>query len=89
IMGDRVCAILSRDGAVPFAQVHQSADKLSGAMRSNLILGAVGGVCGLLLMFYLAFVGHPEAVTPKNVLLYLIFWYIPSFFVTFNTRKGL
>lgn len=88
-MGDRVCAILSRDGAVPFAQVHQSADKLSGAMRSNLILGAVGGVCGLLLMFYLAFVGHPEAVTPKNVLLYLLLWYIPSFFVTFNTRKGL
>lgn len=89
IMGDRVCAILSRDGAVPFAQVHQSADKLSGAMRSNLILGAVGGVCGLLLMFYLAFVGHPEAVTPKNVLFYLMLWYIPSFFVTFSTRKGL
>lgn len=88
-MGDRVCAILSRDGIVPFAQVHQSADKLSGAMRSNLILGAVGGVCGLLLMFYLAFTGHPEAVTPKNVLFYLILWYIPSFFVTFHTRKGL
>lgn len=88
-MGDRVCAILSRDGIVPFAQVHQSADKLSGAMRSNLILGAVGGICGLLLMFYLAFTGHPEAVTPRNVLLYLILWYIPSFFVTFHTRKGL
>ncbi len=88
-MGDRVCAILSRDGVVPFAQVHQSADRLSGAMRSNLILGAVGGVCGLLLMFYLAFVGHPEVVTPKNVLLYLMLWYIPAFFVTFNTRKGL
>lgn len=88
-MGDRVCALLSRDGIVPFAQVHQSADKLSGAMRSNLILGAVGGVCGLLLMFYLAFTGHPEAVTPRNVLLYLILWYIPSFFVTFHTRKGL
>lgn len=88
-MGDRVCAILSRDGIVPFAQVHQSADKLSGAMRSNLILGAVGGVCGLLLMFYLAFTGHPEAVTPKNVLFYLILWYIPSFFVTFHIRKGL
>lgn len=89
VMGDRVCAILSRDGIVPFAQVHQSADKLSGAMRSNLILGAVGGACGLLLMFYLAATGHPEAVTPKNVLLYLILWYIPSFFVTFHTRKGL
>ena len=58
-------------------------------MRSNLILGAVGGICGLLLMFYLAFTGHPEAVTPRNVLLYLILWYIPSFFVTFHTRKGL
>lgn len=89
VMGDRVCAILSRDGIVPFAQVHQSSDKLSGAMRSNLILGAVGGVCGLLLMFYLAFVGHPEAVTPKNVIFYMLLWYIPSFFVTFHTRKGL
>lgn len=87
--GDPVCAILSRDGAAPFAQVHQSADKLSGAMRSNLILGAVGGLCGLLLMFYLAFIQQPEAVTPRNLLIYMLLWYIPSFFVTFHTRKGL
>lgn len=87
--GDLVCAILSRDGAAPFAQVHQSADKLSGAMRANLILGAVGGLCGLLLMFYLAFQQQLEAVTPRNLLIYMLLWYIPSFFVTFHTRKGL
>ena len=89
VEGDAPCAILSRDGVAPFAQVHQSADKLSGAMRSNLILGAIGGLCGLLLIFYLAFQQQPQAVTPRNLLIYMILWYIPAFFVTFHTRKGL
>ena len=86
---DAVCAILTRDGAVPYAQVLQSADRLSAAVRSNLILGAFAGICGVLIMFYLACKGAYTTITPKNVLIYLVLWYIPSAFVTFHTRKGL
>lgn len=84
-----VCAILTRDGAVPYAQVLQSADRLSAAVRSNLILGAFAGICGVLIMFYLACKGAYTTITPQNVLIYLVLWYIPSVFVTFHTRKGL
>ena len=83
-MGDRVCALLSRDGIVPFAQVHQSADKLSGAMRSNLILGAVGGVCGLLLMFYLAFTGHPRGGYPAKCAALFDFMVYPLVFLSLS-----
>lgn len=86
---DTVCAILTRDGAVPYAQVLQSADRLSAAVRSNLILGAVAGICGVLIMFYLACKGAYTTITPQNVLIYTVLWYIPSVFVTFHTRKGL
>lgn len=86
---DAVCAILTRDGAVPYAQVLQSADRLSAAVRSNLILGAFAGICGVLIMFYLACKGAYTTITPQNVLIYLVLWYIPSVFVTFHTRKGL
>ncbi len=86
---ETVCAILTRDGAVPYAQVLQSADRLSAAVRSNLILGAFAGLCGVLIMFYLACKGAYTTITPQNVLIYLVLWYIPSAFVTFHTRKGL
>lgn len=85
---DRVCAILSKDGAMPYAMVQQAADKLVGAMRSNLVIGTVAGVCGMLLMFYLTFKGAAEAVEPKNVILYLILWYIPVLLINLTSRRN-
>jgi hypothetical protein len=85
---DRVCALLSKDGAMPYVMVQQAAGKLVGAMRSNLLIGTIAGVCGILLMFYLTFKGAAEAVEPKNVLLYLLLWYIPVFFISLTTRRN-
>lgn len=84
----QVCAILSKDGLVPYAQAHAAADKLAGAVRSNLILGAFAGVCGVLLMFYLTFLYAVEAVEPRNVLLYLLLWYLPVFVISRHTKKN-
>lgn len=84
---DAVCGILSHDGITPFTQMLQAADKLAGAVRANLMLGAFSGVCGILLVFYLAFLFSVTALTPKNVLLYLLLWYVPVFFINLNTRK--
>lgn len=84
---DAVCGILSHDGITPFTQLLQAADKLSGAVRANLMLGAFSGICGILLVFYLAFLFSVTALTPKNVLLYLLLWYVPVFFINLNTKK--
>lgn len=85
---DPVCALLSKDGAMPYARVQQAADKLVGALRSNLFIGTVSGICGMLLMFFLTFQGAAEAVEPKNVILYLILWYIPVMLINFTTRRN-
>lgn len=85
---DNVCAILSKDGAMPYAMVQRAAEKLVGAMRSNLLIGTIAGVCGILLMFYLTFKGAAEAVEPKNVLLYLLLWYVPVFVISLATRRN-
>ena len=85
---DTVCALLSKDGAAPYAIVQQAADKLVGALRCNLVIGTIAGVCGMLLMFYLTFQGAAEAVEPKNVLLYLLLWYVPVFLVSLTTRRN-
>lgn len=85
---DHVCAILSKDGAMPYVMVQQAADKLVGALRSNLVIGTIAGVCGMLLMFYLTFKGAAEAVEPKNVLLYLLLWYVPVFVLSLTSRRN-
>lgn len=84
---DHVCAILSKDGAIPYTMVQQAADKLVSTMRTNLVIGTIAGVCGMALMFYLTFKGAAEAVEPKNVLLYLLLWYVPVWIVNQTSRR--
>lgn len=73
---------------MPYVMVQQAADKLVGALRSNLVIGTIAGVCGMLLMFYLTFKGAAEAVEPKNVLLYLLLWYVPVFVLSLTSRRN-
>ena len=56
-------------------------------MRSNLILGGFAGVSGMLIMFYLTYLAEFAAISPQNVLLYLLLWYIPVMFITYGTRR--
>ena len=73
---------------MPDAMVQQAAEKLVGAMRSNLLIGTIAGICGMLLMFYLTFKGAAEAVEPKNVILYLILWYVPVLLINLTIRRN-
>ena len=77
-----------RYAAKDHVMVQQAADKLVGALRSNLVIGTIAGVCGMLLMFYLTFKGAAEAVEPKNVLLYLLLWYVPVFVLSLTSRRN-
>lgn len=84
---DTICGILSHDGIVPFAQLLHSCERLGAAVRTNLSLGVFSGVCGVLLVFYLEHLAAFEALQPKNLLLYLLLWYLPVFLMTLSTRK--
>lgn len=84
---DTVCGILSHDGITPFTQLLHSAEKLGAAVKMNLGLGTFSGICGMLLTFYLANIFAVDPLQPKNLLLYLILWYIPEFLMTLGTRR--
>lgn len=86
VQNDKVSALLSKDGAMPFAIVLQSAERLLTSLRANLFIGTVAGIAGMLLMFYLTYKGAAEAVEPKNVLIYLLLWYLPTFAVNTSTK---
>ncbi|MFQ6841371.1 MAG: hypothetical protein ACLRSJ_05740, partial [Agathobaculum sp.] len=84
--GDAPAAILTREGAGPFVQVLRCADKLAGAVRSALTLGAFAGICGMLIVFYLVFQNAANALPVLHLLLYLLLWYIPVFIITLQTH---
>ncbi len=87
VKNDAVCAILSRDGITPYAEVIRYADKLSRTVRIRMGIGVLAGVCGVLIGFYLVHSYSLVALSPKNVLLYLMLWYLPVFLSGFGTRK--
>ena len=87
VEGDPPGALLSRNSITPYANVFLCADKLAGVVRSNLILGGFAGVSGMLIMFYLTYLAEFAAISPQNVLLYLLLWYIPVMFITYGTRR--
>lgn len=84
--GDAPAAILTREGAGPFMQVLRSADKLAGAVRSCITLGAFAGVAGMLIVFYLVFQNAANALPVTNLLLYLLIWFVPVFLITQQTH---
>jgi len=84
--GDAPTAILSRAGASPFINVLRGADKLVGAVRSALILGAFSGISGMIIVFYLLFQNAAPALTTLNLLLYQVAWYIPLFWIVLQTK---
>ena len=84
--GDAPAAILTREGAGPLMQVLRCADKLAGAVRSALTLGAFAGICGMLIVFYLVFQNAVDALPVLHLLLYLLLWYIPVFIITLQTH---
>lgn len=86
IQNDVPAAIMTRDGAGPLVQVLRSADKLAGAVRSCLVLGAFAGIAGMLIVFYLVFQNATAALPVINLLLYMLLWYIPAFIITQQTH---
>lgn len=84
--GDAPAAILTREGAGAFVQVLRCADKLAGAVRSALTLGAFAGVCGMLIVAYLVAQNAVDALPVLHLLLYLLIWYLPVFIITQQTH---
>ncbi|MEG2376982.1 MAG: hypothetical protein RSC43_01340 [Clostridia bacterium] len=71
------CAVVTRDGITPLSSAVLGARRLRRSTIRNVTLATICLVIGMLLMFYITFVGSVSSGTPYNVFLYLILWTIP------------
>ena len=62
----RLTAVLCREGLTPFSEAVVGAKRLRSAVRVATVLSVLGSLVGLLLAFYLTFVGAWQSITPAH-----------------------
>lgn len=75
---DILTAVLCREGVAPYSEAVVGAARLRRAVRISALLASLGAVAGLLLAFYLTFVGSYASLSAGNLLVFLIMWLVPT-----------
>ncbi len=85
--GDAPQGMLLRGGLSQLASCVSSAKSLNRLSVLGLTLGVLATVIGMLLIAYLCYVFAPADARPIRVLLYMILWFIPIFFIENEVGK--
>ena len=75
-------AVLCREGLAPFAESVVGARRLRRSARVGAIVSCVGSALGILLCYYLTSVDAYASLAPLNLLIFLIMWLLPVWFLT-------
>ena len=75
---DILTAVLCREGIGPYSEAVVGAARLRRAVRTSAVLASLGAVVGLILAFYLTFVGAYASLSAANLLVFLIMWLVPT-----------
>ena len=75
---ETLTAVLCREGVGPYAEAVVGGKRLRLAVRLSAGLACAGSLVGALLAFYLTFVGAYDALTPFNLLVFLLMWLVPT-----------
>lgn len=75
---DILTAVLCREGIVPYSEAVVGAARLRRAVRTSAVLACLGATVGLILAFYLTFVGAYASLSAANLLVFLIMWLVPT-----------
>lgn len=77
-----ITAVLCREGLLPYADAVVGAKRLRWAARFGAVLTCVGSTIGVLLAYYLTSVDAYGSLSPLNLLIFLLFWLAPAWFLT-------
>lgn len=80
-------ALLYREGLLPYAEMVAGSCRLRGTVLACTILSVLGNVCGLVLTFYLAFLGQYQLLTPSALLAFLLLWTLPTLLLSERMRR--
>ena len=78
----RLTAVLCREGLLPFSEAVVGAKRLRSAVWTATALSVLGSVVGLLLAFYLTFLGAWQSITPAQMTLFLLAWAVPPLLIS-------
>ena len=73
----RACAIIYREGLMPFAETVMGSRRCRRAVRSGTVLCWLGSLCGMILSYYLTHVAAFGALTGGALLLFQLLWLLP------------
>ncbi len=79
---DTITAVLCREGLLPFSEAVVAAKRLRIATRVGGGLCVLGSVLGILLTGYLTSVEAYTSASPLNLLVFLVLWLLPVWFLT-------
>ena len=72
--GSQPCALIYREGLMPYAELAVGSKRLCRAVRLGNVLSLLASVSGTLLAFYLSFVAAYTQFTPFSLLAFLCLW---------------
>ena len=76
--GEKPNAVIYREGLMPFAETVIGRRRLVRTVKLTTALSYVGGVCGLLLSYYLTHAGNFGALSALYMLGFLLLWLLPT-----------
>ncbi|MBO4854773.1 MAG: hypothetical protein J5482_06545 [Oscillospiraceae bacterium] len=75
-------AVVYREGLMPFAEVVVGSRRMTRAVHASTVLAYLGGLCGLLLTYYLTATGAWSLLDPLRLLVYQALWLLPTWFLS-------
>ncbi|MBQ7485823.1 MAG: hypothetical protein IJT78_04250 [Oscillospiraceae bacterium] len=75
-------AIIYREGLMPLTEVVVGGRRMTRSVTVATVLAYLGGLCGLLLAYYLTSVGAWEQLEPLRVLGYQALWLLPTWLLS-------
>ncbi len=79
---ETITAVIWNEGLLPFSEVVVGAKRLRMATRIGVLLCTLGSVLGILLTAYLTSVEAYTSASPLNLLIFLVLWLLPVWFLT-------
>ena len=76
--GETPNALIYRDGLLPMAETVIGSQRMCQAVRWSTILSWIGGLCGLVLSYYLTTTGDFAALSPLYMLAFLALLLLPT-----------
>ena len=82
-----ITAVLCREGLLPYGESVVAAKRLRWSTRFGAVLTCLGSCVVVLLAYYLTSVDAYGSLSPLNLLVFLLFWLAPVWFLTSWTAR--